>query len=106
MCMLQSHQDHVAVQWLELEFALNVGRIVRNIKLHLPPEGKDLIDIDASTKIWIDHCDLSSAGLAGVDKDTYDGMLDAKHGSDYLTFSWNKFHDHVRPAVFPASPTF
>jgi pectate lyase len=65
--------------------------IVRNIKLHIPPQKKDLIDIDASTKVWIDHCDFSSAGTAGVDKDLYDGMLDAKHGSDALTFSWNNF---------------
>jgi pectate lyase len=69
--------------------------IVRNLKLYRAPEGKDLIDIDASTKIWIDHNDFSSVGLTG-DKDFYDGLLDAKHGSDQLTFSWNKFHDHVR----------
>jgi pectate lyase len=68
--------------------------IVRNLKLYRAPEGKDLIDIDASTKIWVDHNDLSSVGVTG-DKDTYDGLLDAKHGSDQLTFSWNKFHDHV-----------
>jgi pectate lyase len=71
--------------------------IVRNLKLYRAPEGKDLIDIDASTKVWVDHCDLSSVGLTG-DKDTYDGLLDAKHGSDQLTFSWNKFHDHVSEA--------
>jgi pectate lyase len=69
--------------------------IVRNIKFHLAPEGKDQIDIDASTKIWIDHNDFSSAGITG-DKDQYDGLLDAKHGADSITVSWNKFHDHVR----------
>lgn len=68
--------------------------VVRNLKLYRAPEGKDLIDIDASTKIWIDHNDFSSVGVTG-DKDFYDGLLDAKHGSDSLTFSWNKFHDHV-----------
>ena len=68
--------------------------IIRNLKLYRAPKGKDLIDIDASTKVWVDHCDLSSVGLTG-DKDTYDGLLDAKHGADQLTFSWNKFHDHV-----------
>lgn len=60
--------------------------IIRNLKLHLAPQGKDLIDIDASTQIWVDHCDFSSAGITG-DKDYYDGLLDAKHGSDALTFS-------------------
>jgi pectate lyase len=68
--------------------------IVRNLKLYRAPEGKDLIDIDESTKVWIDHNDFSSVGITG-DKDTYDGLLDAKHGADELTFSWNKFHDHV-----------
>jgi len=68
--------------------------IIRNLKFFRAPEGKDLIDIDESTKVWVDHCDFSSVGITG-DKDTYDGLLDAKHGSDSLTFSWNKFHDHV-----------
>ncbi|KAL1609984.1 hypothetical protein SLS60_001649 [Paraconiothyrium brasiliense] len=72
--------------------------IVRNIKFHLAPEGKDQIDIDASTKIWIDHNDFSSAGLTG-DKDTYDGLLDAKHGADSITVSWNKFHDHWKGSL-------
>lgn len=72
--------------------------IVRNLKLYRAPEGKDLIDIDASTKIWVDHNDFSSVGVSG-DKDFYDGLLDAKHGSDQLTFSWNKFHDHVRHTI-------
>ncbi|KAF1362732.1 pectin lyase-like protein [Lizonia empirigonia] len=68
--------------------------IIRNLKLYRAPEGKDLIDIDASTRVWVDHNDLSSVGITG-DKDTYDGLIDAKHGADSLTFSWNKFHDHV-----------
>ncbi|KAF1938227.1 pectin lyase-like protein [Clathrospora elynae] len=72
--------------------------IIRNLKLYRAPQGKDLIDIDASTKIWVDHCDFSSVGLTG-DKDTYDGLLDAKHGSDSLTFSWNKFHDHWKGSL-------
>jgi pectate lyase len=60
----------------------------------------DSLDIDESTRVWVDHNDFSSVGITG-DKDTYDGLLDAKHGADSLTFSWNKFHDHVsclRPA--------
>ncbi|KAH5256910.1 hypothetical protein HBI70_181110 [Parastagonospora nodorum] len=72
--------------------------IIRNLKLFRAPQGKELIDIDASTKVWVDHCDLSSVGLTG-DKDTYDGLLDAKHGADMLTFSWNKFHDHWKGSL-------
>lgn len=72
--------------------------IIRNLKLYRAPQGKDLIDIDASTKVWIDHCDFSSVGVTG-DKDTYDGLLDAKHGADSLTVSWNKFHDHWKGSL-------
>lgn len=72
--------------------------IVRNLKLFRAPKGKDLLDIDESTKIWIDHNDLSTLGLVGG-KDDYDGLLDAKHGADSLTFSWNKFHDHWKGSL-------
>ncbi|KAF4977384.1 hypothetical protein FZEAL_6074 [Fusarium zealandicum] len=72
--------------------------IIRNLKMNNPPEGKDLIDIESSTYIWVDHCDLSAAGITG-DKDHYDGLLDAKRGSDFLTFSWNKFSDHWKASL-------
>lgn len=76
--------------------------IVRNLKLFRAPEGKDLIDIESTTNVWIDHNDLSSLGVTG-DKDTYDGLLDAKSGSDFITISWNKFHDHVSSLTSPPS---
>jgi pectate lyase len=77
--------------------------IIRNLQIS-PPKKGDAIDIDASTKIWIDHCDLHSLGLIGG-KDDYDGLLDAKHGSDFITVSWTKFHDHVRSIVITHSYT-
>ncbi|KAJ8110673.1 hypothetical protein OPT61_g6540 [Boeremia exigua] len=72
--------------------------IIRNIKFYRAPKGKDLVDIDESTRVWVDHNDFSSVGITG-DKDTYDGLLDAKHGADSLTFSWNKFHDHWKGSL-------
>lgn len=72
--------------------------IVRNLKLYRAPKGKDLIDIEATTNVWIDHNDFSSVGITG-NKDTYDGLLDAKSGSDFMTFSWNKFHDHWKGSL-------
>jgi pectate lyase len=70
--------------------------ILRNLKLKDPPEGKDLIEIQYSSQVWVDHCDLSAEGITG-DKDYYDGLLDITHGSDLVTVSWVKFHDHVSP---------
>jgi pectate lyase len=38
-----------------------------------------------STNVWIDHNEFSSALVE--DKDYYDGLLDASHAADFLTFS-------------------
>lgn len=52
--------------------------ILRNLYLHDPPESKDLVELQYSTYVWIDHCDFSTEGLTG-DKDYYDGLLDITH---------------------------
>lgn len=72
--------------------------ILRNLKLNDAPESKDLIDIESSTYIWVDHCDLSAEGLTG-DKDYYDGLLDMKRAADYVTVSWTKFSDHWKASL-------
>ncbi|KAJ2902957.1 hypothetical protein MKZ38_010609 [Zalerion maritima] len=72
--------------------------IIRNLVMSYPPEGDDLISLTEATNVWIDHCDLSTAGLTGS-KDTYDGLLDITHASDYVTVSWNKFHDHWKGSL-------
>ncbi|KAJ2974664.1 hypothetical protein NUW58_g8583 [Xylaria curta] len=50
---------------------------------------------------------FSTVGITG-DKDTYDGLLDVTHGSDLVTISWNKFHDHVSSSLLapPIYPPF
>ncbi len=50
-----------------------------------------------SHHIWIDHCDFSSDGnhVSAI----YDGLLDIRRGSDYVTVSWNKFHDHKKVSL-------
>lgn len=46
----------------------------------------DAINVEQSaTNIWIDHNDFSSG---------YDGAVDIKRGSDFITVSWNRIHDH------------
>jgi pectate lyase len=54
--------------------------------------GTDAITLNASTGIWIDHCDLSSDRAA--DAGSYDGLVDITHASDFVTVSWTHFHDH------------
>ncbi|WP_049558163.1 pectate lyase family protein [Nonomuraea sp. SBT364] len=40
-----------------------------------------------SHHVWIDHNDFA---------DGYDGLLDIKRGSSYVTVSWNHTHDHTK----------
>ncbi|KAI1131873.1 polysaccharide lyase family 1 protein [Nemania abortiva] len=72
--------------------------IIRNLYFHDPPEGKDLVEIQYSSNVWVDHNDFSTEGITG-DKDYYDGLLDITHGSDFITVSWNKFHDHWKGSL-------
>jgi pectate lyase len=53
-------------------------------------EAGDAIDVDESHHVWIDHCDLSRCR---------DGLLDIKRGSDFITVSWNHFHDHGKTCL-------
>ncbi|MFB4271202.1 polysaccharide lyase family 1 protein [Nonomuraea sp. GTA35] len=58
--------------------------IIRNLSLSGATD--DLINVQMfSHHIWIDHNDLSNGD---------DGAVDIKRGSDYVTVSWNRFHDH------------
>jgi pectate lyase len=72
--------------------------ILQNLKMSQSPDGKDLIEIETSTRVWVDHCDVSNDGIVG-DKDRYDGLVDAKRGSDLITISWTKFHDHWKASL-------
>lgn len=50
--------------------------IFQNLELGPAPPKGDILAIDESTKIWVDHCDFRSHGLS-VGKDDYDGMLNS-----------------------------
>jgi pectate lyase len=57
--------------------------IVRNIAFS--GWNDDAINIETSTNVWVDHNTFS---------DGYDGTVDTKRGSDYVTISWNRYFDH------------
>ncbi|BCL12752.1 pectate lyase family protein [Micromonospora sagamiensis] len=58
--------------------------IIRN--LHLTGATDDLVNVQMfSHHIWIDHNEFSNGD---------DGAVDIKRGSDFVTVSWNHFHDH------------
>ena len=58
--------------------------IIRNLRMSGASD--DLINVQMFTHhVWIDHNDFS---------DGDDGAVDIKRGSDLITVSWNRFHDH------------
>jgi pectate lyase len=78
--------------------------VIRNLRIHHVESGdKDAISIEGpADHIWIDHCELY-AQYEGVDKDFYDGLLDAKAESEYITYSWNYLHDSWKAALVGSS---
>lgn len=78
--------------------------VVRNLRIHHVDIGdKDAISIEGpADHIWIDHCELYST-YQGVDKDYYDGLLDAKAEVDHLTYSWNYLHDSWKTSLVGSS---
>ncbi|ETN36295.1 uncharacterized protein HMPREF1541_08572 [Cyphellophora europaea CBS 101466] len=72
--------------------------IVRNLSIaKVEAANGDAIGIEASTNVWVDHCDLSSD--MAHDKDFYDGLLDITHGSDFVTVSNTHLHDHFKASL-------
>jgi pectate lyase len=62
--------------------------IIRN--LTIKNARPDAIAMRNTHHVWIDHCDLSKCA---------DGLIDFTHGSNYLTVSWTKLHDHDKVAL-------
>jgi pectate lyase len=57
----------------------------------------DAIHVEKSDHIWVDHNNLFSDRNNG--KDFYDGLLDITHAGDFVTVSWNTFHDHFKNSL-------
>ena len=69
--------------------------------------GGDAIGIQGTSKnIWIDHCELFSEDPAvQTNIDLYDGLIDTKAQTGFITISWNYFHDHHKVGLVGASDT-
>jgi pectate lyase len=60
----------------------------------------------SSTNIWIDHCELFSVDPnIQTNKDLYDGLIDIKGQSGFITVSWCYMHDHHKGNLVGASET-
>ncbi len=77
--------------------------IIRNLTIHHVNIGdKDCIGIEGpSNNIWVDHCTLYND--LSHDKDYYDGLLDAKSESAYITVSYCLFYDSYKTSLVGSS---
>ncbi|KAK3323774.1 pectate lyase B [Cercophora scortea] len=72
--------------------------IVRNIvSSFVKAANGDGLTIQASTNVWVDHCEFYSDLANG--KDYYDGLIDVTHASDFITISHTYFHDHFKTSL-------
>ncbi len=91
---------------LSINQARNV--IIRNITVaHVCTTGAasgDAVEINGASKnILIDHCEFYSDWDHG--KDYYDGLLDIKNQSSFITVSWSSFHDHYKVSLISSGET-
>lgn len=75
--------------------------IIRNLGIRFV-ENADGLQIINSTRVWIDHNEFESGGLANG-PDFYDGQCDIVRGSNWITVSWNYFHDHWKVCICPVT---
>ena len=80
---------------LSLDGVHNV--ILRNLRISKAVGTDAVTIIRGANHIWVDHNDLSSDLSHG--KDYYDGLVDITHAADYITVSWNHFHDHYKVSL-------
>jgi pectate lyase len=69
----------------------------------------DAVTLQNVQRAWIDHCEFTDgADFNGVNSNKafykmYDGLLDIKKGSDYITVSNNKFSNHDKTMLIGSS---
>ncbi len=84
---------------LSLDDVSNV--IIRNLSISYVQasntSGDAIHIINHTQHVWVDHNNLFSDLNHG--KDYYDGLIDITHGSDYITVSWNRLHDHYKVSL-------
>lgn len=75
----------------------NRNVIIRKLSISHVYSPNDAVALNNTQNVWIDHCDMFSD--LEEDKGTYDGLVDITHGSDFVTVSWNVFHDHYHTTL-------
>jgi pectate lyase len=69
--------------------------------------GGDAIGIQGTSKnIWIDHCEIFAENPdTQTNIDLYDGLVDIKNQTGFITISWSYFHDQHKGHLTGSSDT-
>jgi len=69
--------------------------------------GGDAIGIQGTSKnIWVDHCEIFAEDPSvQTNIDLYDGLIDIKNQTGFITISYNYFHDQHKGGLVGASDT-
>ncbi|KAI8934112.1 hypothetical protein NX059_008871 [Plenodomus lindquistii] len=78
--------------------------ILRNFYMKAIPD--DCITIRNSTRVWIDHNEFTTGNFPALGPDAFDGQVDIIRASDWITVSWNYFHDHWKSSLVGNSDAF
>src|SRR5262245_31426540 len=80
------------------QFGMIGNVIIRNLIMEKPLAPIDKVTIqNGAHNVWIDHNEFFSDLDHGID--FYDGQVDVTHGADFITVSWNVFHDHFKNSL-------
>lgn len=102
------------LQGIGVSIASRNNVILQNLKITLvgtsnpsSVNGGDAISITGTSKnVWIDHCELYSEDPnVQTDVDKYDGLIDIRDQTGFITVSWNYIHDHHKGCLVGASDT-
>lgn len=85
--------DSAHIEGVKLSVADSRNIIIRDVTFSKVVT-YDEIEINRSQNIWIDRCEFFTD--REHDKDYYDGLLDIKNASSFITVSRSNFHDHFK----------
>lgn len=85
----------VSGQGFNIQHKKNV--IIRGLRFCCAVDPSDGVTINDSTNVWIDHNEFYSDMQYG--EDYFDGLVDVINGADFVTVSWNRFHDHWKTSL-------
>ena len=90
-------RDAAELQGVGINIRDSANILIQNLTIHhVPDEGNDCISIVQSHHIWVDHCDIYNDRITPFN---HDSLLDIIDGSDYITISWNHFHESLKGLI-------